>query len=49
MTNQLKEKVKLNIDPRDISIAHRIGGKPQQGPDKRKSILIQTMQKRPEI
>lgn len=39
VTNLLKDGVKIHIDPRDISIAHRIGNKRQQGPDKRNIIF----------
>ena len=35
----LKQQVKLNIDPVDISVAHRLGAKAKQGPDKRNIIF----------
>ena len=35
----LKQQVKLNIDPADISVAHRVGTKVKQGPDRRNIIF----------
>ena len=39
VSNLLKEQVHVNIDPRDISIAHRVGNKRQLGPDKQNIIF----------
>lgn len=39
VTDLLRQQVNINIDPRDISIAHRIGNKRQQGPDRRNIIF----------
>ena len=35
----LKQQVKLNIDPADISVANRVGTKIRQGPDRRSIIF----------
>ena len=35
----LKDHTRLNLGPNDISIAHRVGRKPESGPDKRKIIF----------
>ena len=35
----LKQHVKLKIDSTDISVAHRVGAKPNQGPDKRNIVF----------
>ena len=39
VTQLIKDKINLIVNPADISVAHRLGRKPDHGPDKRKIIL----------
>ena len=39
VTQLIKDKINLIVNPADISVAHRLGRKPDQGPNKRKIVI----------
>ena len=39
VTQLIKDKINLIVNPADISVAHRLGRKPDHGPDKRKIVV----------
>ena len=47
VTQLIKDKIKRIVNPTDISVAHRLGRKPDQGPDKRKIILVKLCRREP--